>query len=74
MTVYAFEWCDCIYESAFAAVSLHMTKLGAYRAMKARIFNEWEEDRQLNWRSGLMRRVKPLDHKAWRITSMEVQP
>lgn len=44
MTVYAFKYCPCIYESAWSTVSLHSTCKGAYKAMKAhrlKVFYEW---------------------------------
>jgi len=31
--VYSFHYCSCVYESAFATMSLHRTKKGAYDAM-----------------------------------------
>lgn len=34
MIVYAFLYCDCIYESAFSPVSLHKTLEGAIMAME----------------------------------------
>lgn len=33
MRVYAFEWCPCIYESAYAMVSLHRTRKKAQEAL-----------------------------------------
>ena len=34
-TVYAFMYCDCVFESAFATISLHRSKEGAEKAMEA---------------------------------------
>ncbi|MGJ8513121.1 hypothetical protein [Carnimonas bestiolae] len=46
MKVYAVKYCDCIYESAFETVSIHLTMLGAAKSMnklKRKKFNEIEE-------------------------------
>lgn len=43
MIVYAFKFTDCIYESAYATVSLHTTKLGAYKAMRKDKLDLWKE-------------------------------
>ena len=43
MKVYAFQYCSCIYESAFAVQSLHTTKKGAYLAMRKFLIKENEE-------------------------------
>lgn len=45
-TVYAAEFNDCIYESAFCLVSLHKTETGANKAIKnkkARVLREWKK-------------------------------
>jgi hypothetical protein len=34
-TVYAFMYCDCVFESSFATISLHRSKEGAEKAMEA---------------------------------------
>ena len=34
MKIYAVEWCFCSYESGFDVESLHLTKAGAYKAMR----------------------------------------
>ena len=47
MKVYAFEWCDCVYESAFGVVSLHDTKKGAYVAMRKRKLREAARERDM---------------------------
>ncbi len=39
MTLYGYFYNSCIYESAPGLVSLHQTKAGAWRAMRA---NKWE--------------------------------
>jgi len=40
MTIYAFEYCSCVFESAFGIESLHTTKRGAWKAM-----NKWLNNR-----------------------------
>ncbi len=48
MKIYEFLYCGCIYESSYATVSLHRTKLGAYKAMRKHrldTFNEWYNSR-----------------------------
>lgn len=46
MNIYAFEYCDCIYESSYMTVSIHRTFAGAYNAMKnhrIKNFNDWRK-------------------------------
>lgn len=46
-TVYAFMYCDCVFESAFATISLHRSKEGAEKAMEAHKAEkkEWHDKR-----------------------------
>jgi hypothetical protein len=44
MKIYAFEYCSCIYESTFGIESLHLTKRGAYKAMRSFILKKWGVD------------------------------
>ena len=71
MKVYAFEWCFCIYESGFSIESLHLTKAGAYKAMRKVLLERWNEDR---W--GVSGRFAPNDEplrdQRWRIREIEV--
>lgn len=42
--VYAFQYCPCTYESAFATMSIHRTYKSAYKRMKIHkleLFEEW---------------------------------
>lgn len=48
MKVYAFEWCDCVYESAYGVQSLHATKAGAERAMEARLEKQAADVREMH--------------------------
>lgn len=46
MTLYAFKYCPCTYESAAEVISVHKTVFGAYRAMRQHRLNtfwEWRE-------------------------------
>ena len=71
MKVYAFEWCDCVFESGYSIQSLHATKAGAYKAMKRTLFERWNESR---W--GCSGRFKPNDtpliYESWRVRTIEV--
>jgi hypothetical protein len=73
MEVYAFEWCDCVHESAFAVESLHTTKRGAVAAMVREANRRWIEERRRKLIAGC-RSVKfdPLVFQAWRIRRIHV--
>jgi hypothetical protein len=53
MTIYEFIHCDCIHESSFRTVSIHRTKIGAYRAMRKYLLQEY-----LIWYNGIIRHGK----------------
>lgn len=69
--VWAFEYCDCVYESTFSTMSLHRTAKGAYRAMRDFILKEYE-----SWRdSGLKYGKQRFKHgfaEDWRVVSVEI--
>jgi len=47
--VYAFQYCQCIYESSFATMSIHRTYKSAYKRMKIHkleAFKEWMDMRK----------------------------
>lgn len=67
--VWAFEWCNCVYESAFRVESLHLTAVGAYRAMKAKLLVEWDNDRNDQLVYGM---PSSLTSQAWGIRKIEV--
>lgn len=74
MKVFAFEWSDCIYESAYHVVSLHTTKAGAFRAMTTAANARWNECRRSSMQSGSARpRHDPLADEAWRVREITVQ-
>lgn len=45
-TLWGFFRCPCVYESAYALVSLHKTKVGAWRAMSEHQFDQWTKLQQ----------------------------
>lgn len=69
--VYAFEWCDCVYESGFSIESLHQTKAGAYRAMRKALVERWIESR--GGRGVVAPLDEPLYSSAWRVREIEIQ-
>jgi hypothetical protein len=70
VNVYAFEWCDCVYESAFSVVSIHASKLGAYRAMKAKLWDHAASERDMQQSGYAAYRDTSV---ASRIRTIEVQ-
>lgn len=74
--VFAFEWCDCIFESGFAVVSLHRTKRSAVSAMTAEANARWHTGRndQAIYNCEGKRRYDPLVYQAWRVRKVEVLP
>lgn len=73
--IYAFQWCDSVFESGFEVVSLHASKVGAYRAMRDYLLRECERDREDAIRNGECYRKgwNGLRHKAWRVHGFEVR-
>lgn len=82
--VYAFQWCDCVYESTFSTMSLHQTYAGAYKAMRKVILQDWEEEfEQFKWSRRSWNKSHPdIFHrwnnpfwgKSWCITKIEINP
>ena len=74
--VYAFEWCDCVYESAYGVMSLHETKESAYRAMRSHLTSIAETDRIDALRYGGIydKGYKPQRFAAWRVREIPVWP
>lgn len=69
--VYAFEWCYCIYESGFCVESLHLTKAGAYRAMRKTLLERYVEGthQERYWRQ----RFQPLNSHRWRVRTITLK-
>lgn len=82
MTLYGFFHTTCIYESAAALVSLHMTKRSAWKAMNRAQWQAWERLRDVSetnyhqdrdyWR--MMRQRLAYTHERSHIGAVEVQP
>lgn len=71
--VYAFEYCDCVFESAFGIKSLHATKRGAWEAMRRFLWDEAVFQRDSELRFGLWR-MKAYEFTAHRVRPIEVLP
>jgi len=69
--VFAFEWCGCVYESAFSVVSLHSTRKGAFKAMTLEANRRWRDERNRNLMYGKGGH-SPLCHERWRVRGIEV--
>ena len=70
MKVYAFEWCDCVYESDFVVRSLHTKKDAAWRAMRYAVLDFAQRRRDDSIMSGY-----DFTHRHssdWRIRELEV--
>ncbi len=70
--IYEFLYCDCIHESTYATISIHLTPKGAYNAMKNYIteeFNEWR-DRPNFYRKSF----KAFVHQGYCIRKREILP
>jgi len=51
MKIYCFLFNSCTFESSYATMSIHKTKIGAYKAMKTHKVNEfmyWYDKRSLS--------------------------
>jgi len=77
MVIYEFTYTDCIYESAAATLSLHRTKLGAYKAMRKFLnesYMEWYNERIKygKYKDYIGTIDKFGTHCAWRIRSKEL--
>lgn len=71
--VYAFEYTDCTFESAFGIESLHASKRGAWQAMRRFLWNRDVEQRDLELRYGKWR-GKAFQFTAHRVRRVEVLP
>ncbi len=72
-SVWLFEWCDSIYESAYEARSAHIKKKNAYKAMKREVYRMWHFERDMMLMYGNYRKHAPLSHQAWRIRNIEIE-
>jgi len=73
--IFEFRYTDCIYESAMAAISLHRTKTGAYKAMNNYLNTRFIEERNEHLLYG---KSQSFDHifkyEAWRVVAREILP
>ena len=72
--VYLFLYNPCIWESSFCTISIHKTKLGAYRAMREHKLKCYEEYKKIENR---FKNNKFFAHKfgedeCWTIKSQEI--
>lgn len=64
--VFAAEFNDCVYESAYGVLSLHRTEAGAKAAIKrhkAKILRQWKK----------VGHNKSPDYEQWRVREINVQ-
>ena len=84
MIVFAAMKCECVYESGFEVLSLHTSKVAAYKACRdwwvAR-WNEWNHDQSGDGiHDGYSSKKRRLRHdtathsKRWRVAAMPVLP
>ena len=78
MKLFAFNYCDCIYESSYATVSLHISREGAEAAMNEHIRIAKEEyDEYTQWHKDEMN-CNPQHKfgwsKAWSVDEVDVLP
>ena len=76
MKLWAYYYCGCIFESADALMSLHHTKVGAWKAMRTRMQHEAHKERDFAIQFGgkTMMRYKPLQYVRHSIGAVEVLP
>lgn len=72
MIVYQFLYCSCIYESDWRTMSIHKTKLGAYKAMKNWLISEYLDwyNRRITYGKCYGDSFAP--HKAWGIEKIKI--
>ena len=70
------EYCSCIYESSFEFLSLHKSAIGAYKAMKAHMLKEYQQEfeRRIQFGKRYNRGEKYLIYQAWRIHKVKLFP
>jgi hypothetical protein len=73
MIVYAFLYNSCIYESAFATMSLHKTRKGAEMAMEFHKAQKEKEHWEIYNRPDDYYTSPFGEHEAWIVDEIEVQ-
>ena len=72
MIVYAYEYCDCIYESEFAVISLHTSPVLALREKQKAQRQEYEYERKMGFLFGRKRGWKLCEFTRHRIRPIPV--
>jgi hypothetical protein len=72
-TVYAFEWCSCIYESEYSVVSLHATKRCAVKAMVQKANARCLQARNDALEFGVWEK-NYLSYERWRVREIALLP
>ena len=76
MEIYEFIYTSCIYESASATMSMHRTKLGAYKAMREFIltdYTQWYDQRIMYGKGDRRWEDKYGTHCRWGVRSQELK-
>lgn len=72
MKAYLAQYNDCIYESSFATLSVHLSKEGAEKAVqehKDKTYKEWEE-----MPNDYKKEYKYDEDIAWKVREIEILP
>ena len=76
LKIYKVMYCSCIYESGYTTVSLHRTKLGAYKSMRKEILDEWDSYLEVihNFKDQFKYKLDhPLEYQRWAIEEVIVE-
>jgi hypothetical protein len=72
MKIYAFLYNDNFYESSYATMSLHYSRLGAERAMKKHIREEKKKYNEIFSDSEGHNKNSYQDFKGWLVEEMKI--
>ena len=74
--VFIFGYTYCIFESAMAAMSIHQTKIGAYKAMRKFLMEEYSK--WYDMRIEIGKKYDKIDkygtHCAWTVYPEQLNP
>ena len=75
MKIYEFLYCECVWESSSASMSLHRTKKGAYMAMRKHLMQEYERWQNMRTKYG-KDKISGIDkfgqHQMWHVGEQEL--
>ena len=74
--IYSFEYNHCIWESGFVTISVHKTKVGAYKAMRKHLVSEYNDwlIRKRDTRRAFKHIYDKFDtDHAWRIKTIKLE-